>query len=178
MKILVITGSPHLDGTSSYLATQFIAGAEQKGHQVHRVDAASLNIEGCLGCNYCRNHNDVCIQKDAMKDVMPYVLQADLIAFTTPVYLMGISAQLKTILDRFYVNFLTLRQMKKKWILMVTCNDQTDTVIAPTKVFFDILMNHCGWEEVKSIYAQGYNTKEDIKDSIYAKEAYELGFQI
>lgn len=178
MKILIITGSPHSDGTSSYLAKQFMLGARTKGHEVHLVDAGNLHIRGCLGCNYCRNHGDICIQKDEMTDIMPYVLEADLIVFSSPVYCMGPSAQLKTILDRFYVNFHQIQKMHKKWALIMTCNDQTSTVLAPSQSFFHVLMNHLGWEKYIEIYAQGYNTKEDVLDSHYASDVYQYGYSL
>ena len=43
MKILVITGSAHKKGTSSYLADSFISGAEEAGHEVFRFDSAFKN---------------------------------------------------------------------------------------------------------------------------------------
>ena len=43
MNILVITGSAHKKGTSSYLADVFIKGAEEAGHAVSRFDAAFKN---------------------------------------------------------------------------------------------------------------------------------------
>lgn len=178
MKVLIITGSPHSDGTSSHLAKQFMRGAYAKGHDVHLVDAGNLAIRGCLGCNYCRKHENVCVQRDEMTEIMPYVLAADLILFSSPVYLMGPSAQLKTILDRFYVNFLELRTMKKKWALIMTCNDQTEKVIAPSQSFFHILMDHIGWDMYMEMYARGYNTKEDILESTYASDAYRYGYSL
>lgn len=40
MKIVVITGSHHKNGTSAHLAAAFIRGAEETGHEVCRFDAA------------------------------------------------------------------------------------------------------------------------------------------
>ena len=40
MKILLITGSPHKNGTTEVLAAEFIRGAHQSGHDVIRFDAA------------------------------------------------------------------------------------------------------------------------------------------
>ncbi len=39
MKVLVITGSPHKNGTSALLAEKFIRGATEAGHTVVRFDA-------------------------------------------------------------------------------------------------------------------------------------------
>ena len=46
MKITVITGSPRKNGTSNYMADEFIRGAEESGHEVYRFDSAKkmLNI--------------------------------------------------------------------------------------------------------------------------------------
>ncbi len=53
MKIVILTGSPHRDGTTSVLAEQFAAGAQAKGHDVFRFDAAFKNTHPCLGCDVC-----------------------------------------------------------------------------------------------------------------------------
>lgn len=178
MKILVLTGSPHLDGTSSYLAKQFLLGAKEKGHDVQRIDAASLSIKGCLGCNYCRTHDNVCVQKDAMSDVLQQLKDSDLIVFTTPIYCMGMSSQLKTVFDRFYSDLFVLKSLHKDTILMATCNDKTTIPVAPLQLHFRTFNDNLGWHIVKEIYAQGYNTKEDIQNSEYATEAYELGYSL
>ena len=44
MKILVMTGSPHKDGTSALLADKFIEGAKEAGHEIYRFDAGFKNI--------------------------------------------------------------------------------------------------------------------------------------
>ena len=44
MKIVVLTGSPHRNGTSSYLANKFIEGATEAGHEVTRFDAAFEDV--------------------------------------------------------------------------------------------------------------------------------------
>lgn len=39
MKILMITGSPHRNGTSNTLAREFAKGAEEAGHEADIYDA-------------------------------------------------------------------------------------------------------------------------------------------
>ena len=53
MKIVVVTGSPHKAGTSALLADKFIEGAESKGHEVFRFNAAFEDIHPCRGCDAC-----------------------------------------------------------------------------------------------------------------------------
>lgn len=45
MKITVLTGSPRRNGNSTYLAEQFIKGAEEQGHEVFRFDCAFRQVE-------------------------------------------------------------------------------------------------------------------------------------
>ena len=49
MNILMITGSAHKKGTSSYLADAFAKGAKEAGHAVCRFDAAYKNVHPCIG---------------------------------------------------------------------------------------------------------------------------------
>lgn len=48
MKILMITGSAHKNGTTAMLASEFIKGAEEAGHEVYRFDAAFKNVHPCI----------------------------------------------------------------------------------------------------------------------------------
>ena len=53
MKITVLTGSPHRDGTTALLAERFIEGAQAAGHQAYRFDAAEKEVFPCLACDQC-----------------------------------------------------------------------------------------------------------------------------
>ena len=55
MKILILNGSPHLDGPTSDMARAFAEGAKEAGHEVVSVNVAHKNIRGCMACEYCRN---------------------------------------------------------------------------------------------------------------------------
>ena len=63
MKILMIEGGPHKNGTSNTLAAEFIKWAESAGHTVETVDAVRTNIGGCLGCIVCQT-GAPSVQKD------------------------------------------------------------------------------------------------------------------
>ena len=67
MKILVLNGSPHPQGSTKDMVNAFKKGAESAGHIVDVVDVCKKKIGGCLACEYCRSkgHGE-CIQKDDM----------------------------------------------------------------------------------------------------------------
>ena len=65
MRIVVIEGSPHRDGSSNMLAREFIRGAEGAGHTVRVFDAAHSKIGPCRGCDVC-GMSGPCVQKDDM----------------------------------------------------------------------------------------------------------------
>ena len=112
MKITVITGSPHKNGTSALLVDKFIEGARKSRHDVFRFNAAFEEVKPCIGCDRC-GMNGPCIYKDSMNKLLPELLAADLVAFVTPLYYWGMTAQLKTVIDRFYSENSKLHIKKK-----------------------------------------------------------------
>ncbi len=100
MKIVVLEGSPNQNGSSNLLAENFIRGAEEAGHSVQVMDAAHANIHPCTGCIHC-GYEGPCSQKDDMDGFRQKILDADMMVFVTPLYYYGMSAQLKTLIDRF-----------------------------------------------------------------------------
>ena len=180
MKILVLTGSPHKNGTSFHLTKKFIEGAANAGHEVKRYDAAFLNLQGCLGCKYCRTHDNMCVRNDIMDEINKEVLAADMIVFSTPLFFFGMSAQLKTLIDRFYAILKDLQKKKenniqKKYMILTTCSDQEETTLSALLQSFKALGNNLGWTEGTHVLAQGYNKEHEIVDSIHAKQAYNIG---
>lgn len=100
MKILLLFGSPNLNGSSRILADNFIQGAKEAGHSVSMLDMAHANIHPCTGCLHC-GYEGPCIQKDDMKQIRKQILDTDMIVFVSPLYYYGFSAQLKILIDRF-----------------------------------------------------------------------------
>ena len=103
MRILIITSSPHGKGASSsnLLAEHFARGAAEAGHTVETFDAGHADLHPCLGCNHCGMAGP-CVRKDDMAAARAAILACDILVFVTPLYYFGMSAQLKTLIDRFY----------------------------------------------------------------------------
>lgn len=103
MKILVLNGSPRLNGNTMHMVKAFKKGAEDAGHSVDIENVAHMNIHGCLACEYCRTKEKaVCVQKDDMQKLYQKILEADMLVFASPIYYFTLSAQLQSVIHRTY----------------------------------------------------------------------------
>ena len=176
MKITVITGSPHKTGTSALLADTFIEGAKKSGHEVFRFNAAFEEVHPCIGCDRC-GMDGPCIYKDSMNKLNPELLAADLVAFVTPLYYWGMSAQLKTVIDRFYSSNSTLH-VKKKAVLMATAYDSNDWTMQALTAHYKTLLRYMGWEDAGMVLAVGCGGRSDIERTDFPNQAYRLGLKV
>lgn len=177
MKITVITGSPHEKGTSALLADKFIEGAQKSGHEAFRFNAAFEDIHPCLGCDRC-GMDGPCVHQDAIdKKLMPNLLAADLVVFVTPLYYWGMSAQLKTVIDRFYARNSKLH-VNKKGILMATAYDANDWTMSSLTLHYQTLMKYLGWEDIGTVLAVGCGSRPVIERTQFPEQAYQLGLKV
>lgn len=174
--IVVITGSPHRNGTSALLADKFIEGAQSKGHNVFRFNAAFENINPCQGCNACQR-NGPCIQKDAIeKKLMPELLKSDVIVLITPLYYYAMSAQLKTVVDRFYSH---LRGFDgKKTLLMATAYNSAGWTFEALVDHYKSLTGYMKWQDMGMMLGYGCGSRSNIERSEFPEQAFKLGQSI
>ncbi len=173
MKIVVLTGSPRRNGNSNQLADAFCAGAMDAGHKVFRYDAATLKINPCKACEWCREHGGRCISNDAMSDIYGHLLAADLLVLATPIYYFGMSAQLKAAVDRLHA--LSARIKGKQAILLATCGDTEDTVADALLAHFSAICTYCEWEQVGLMIARGVYEPDDIAGTDFISKARAMG---
>ncbi len=103
MRILILNGSPHPQGNTKALVDAFTKGAQSAGHEVVECTVGTMNIKGCLACEYCHTKGEgKCIQKDDMEKVYPELAAADLVVFASPVHYFAITGQLQSAIARFY----------------------------------------------------------------------------
>ncbi|MBP2655475.1 MAG: reductase [Firmicutes bacterium] len=178
MKITIITGSPHKNGTSALLADKFIEGSQKAGHEVFRFNAAFEDIHPCLGCDRC-GMNGPCVHQDAIaKKLQPELIAADLVVFVTPLYYFGMSAQLKTVIDRFYASNVKLSGSGKKAILMATAYDDKDWTMSVLTQHYQTVVKYLGWEDIGTVLAVGCGSRPLIERSEFPEQAYQMGLKI
>lgn len=173
MKVLVLTGSPRKNGNTNTLAARFIEGAKAAGHDVFRFDAAESKVSPCRACNAC-GMNGPCVIKDDFEQLREKLVEADVIAFATPMYYFGFSSQLKAVIDRFYACGDDLKFPKKAALIVTLADTNPDTAAAAVLQFRKIAAYE-GWADGGVLVAPGLWSAGDAKNSPYADQAYALG---
>ena len=104
MNVLILMGSPRLQGNTAHLCRPFIEELEAEGAQIRYVTLADKNIHPCGGCYACQNVSGAygCVQQDDMFAIVEDVLWAELIVLATPIYTWYCTAPMKNVLDRHY----------------------------------------------------------------------------
>ncbi len=175
MKIVVITSSPHPhdESTSIYLADRFTKGAEAAGHEVFTFDAANSETHPCRGCDQCHMDGPCIFRDDIENTLMPKMLEADLLVLTTPLYYFGMSAQLKTIVDRFYSR--TGKLHNKKSILIGTAYNRDDWTMSALVDHYDTLVRYMEWQDVGKVLGIGCGSRSLVERSEFGGMAEKMG---
>ena len=128
MKILLLFGSPNLNGSSRILADNFIQGAKEAGHSVSMLDIAHANIHPCAGCLHC-GYEGPCIQKDDIQEIVHLIRKCQIVILAAPVYWANVPAPVKNLFDRLLGaaieetnTFPKPHLQGKKYLLLTSCN--------------------------------------------------------
>lgn len=95
--VTFINGSPRKQNSSKIV--EYAGSLLDKDHTQSVVHVAEKEINFCKACNYCKQ-NGICIQKDDANEINKELAKANAIIFVTPVYMGGMTGQLKTLIDR------------------------------------------------------------------------------
>ncbi len=175
MKITVLTGSPRKNGTSNYMADEFVRGAKENGHEIYRFDSARAEVKNCLGCNACGMGERPCIHKDDFVELRENLLNSDIIVFVTPIYYFGMTSTMKRVVDRFYSIDSQIRNGKKKGILISVQHASVDMVKELINAHYQAILGWLGMENIGIINAIGIESVEHLKQTDYPNKAYKLG---
>ena len=174
MKIIALQGSPNIDGSTAILVEEFVRGAREAGHAVERVDVARLDVRPCTGCVAC-GYEGPCVQRDGMGAVRSSLLAADMVVLATPLYYYGMSAQLKTVVDRFcsFNASLTARHLKSA--LLAVAWNADDWTFEALAAHYRTLVRYLQMDDCGMVLGRGCGTPAMTRRSEAVKEAYGLG---
>lgn len=174
MRITVLFGSPNRKGSTNILVEEFKRGAEESGHQVEVIDVCHADIHPCIGCVAC-GYEGPCVQKDDVEIIRHRLLSSDMVVFATPLYYYGMSAQLKTVVDRFCAYNSSLNGRNLKSALLTVAWNADDWTFEALEAHYKTLVRYINFEDKGMVRGYGCGSPAMTQRSIYPKEAYELG---
>ena len=189
ISVLGISGSPHRDGNTETLLDSFLDGARAAGASVEKVALVDLDYTPCRGCNACHKTGE-CIVKDEAPALYDRILAADCVAIASPIYSMGITAQLKGFIDR--AQYLWARKFilktldfspehikKHRGVFISTAGQNLAHVFDSAFPAISALFHGTGFDYSDNIVANNMDRYNGIKNHPTAlKEAYMKGRQI
>ena len=174
MKITVFQGSPNQGGSTAYLCSQFCRGAQDAGHETGIIHLSKLNIHPCTGCLYC-GYEGPCAQRDDMDLLRRTILDSDMLVFATPLYYYGMSAQLKTVIDRFCSSNFSIQEKHFRSVLITAAWNADDWTFEALTAHYRTLVRYLNLTDEGMILGYGCGTLQQTKRSSSAENAYLLG---
>jgi multimeric flavodoxin WrbA len=187
--VLGISGSPHRHGNTETLLESFLDGAKAAGAEVEKVILKDLDYSPCRGCNACHKTGD-CVVKDDAIILFEKVLKCDCLAIASPIYTMGITAELKGFIDRgqylwarkfiFKTLYFTNDHIRRhKGLFVSTAGQNWDHVFDGAFPAITAIFNGTGFEYYDNIIANNMDEYKGIRNHPTAlKEAFEKGQKV
>ncbi len=97
--MLGIAGSPRRGGNTDLLLAEVMKGAASRGAEVKTVVLNNLKVAPCQHCDACLEAGR-CKIEDDMQMVYRELEDADRIVLASPIQFMGVTAQMKAMIDR------------------------------------------------------------------------------
>jgi multimeric flavodoxin WrbA len=189
IKVLGISGSPHRHGNTETLLDSFLDGAHASGATTEKVVLKSLQYTPCRGCNACHKNGECIVNDDAII-LYEKILDSDCFAVASPIYTMGITAELKGFIDRqqyLWARKFILKTLyfsdnhikQHKGIFISTAGLGWENVFDGAFPVVTALFNTTGFEYYDNVIANDMDRFGGIKNHPTAlKEAFDKGVKI
>ncbi len=111
MKVLMINGSPRVNGNTTVALAELEKVFAQNGIETETVQVGGLAIRGCLGCGYCYK-NGKCTVDDIVNELALKFEACDGLVVASPVYYAAANGTLVSLLDRLFYSTKFNKTMK------------------------------------------------------------------
>ena len=98
-EVLGIAASPRKDGNSEILLDTCLEGVNEAGISYEKIRICEMKISPCLNCGGC-DKTGQCVVDDDMQALFKKFLDSPILIVSSPVFFMGLPAQLKAAVDR------------------------------------------------------------------------------
>jgi len=111
MKVLLINGSPNLNGCTYTALSEVEKTLNEEGIDTEIVHVGNKDIRGCIGCRKCRTTGK-CVFDDLVNEVNPKLAECDGIVIGSPVYFASANGNLVSFIDRLFYSASCDKTMK------------------------------------------------------------------
>ena len=101
MKVLILNGSPRMDGNTTLAVDEMVKVFEKEGVESEVVRIGNKDIRGCIACGTCHSKGS-CVFDDIVNELAVKFEQADGLVVATPVYYASANATVIACLDRLF----------------------------------------------------------------------------
>jgi len=102
MKILLVNGSPHQDGTTARALKEVEKIILQAGFETEWFHLGTAPIRGCIACRACSKLDHCAFDDDPCNTLIEMAKEADGFVFGSPVYYASINGAFGAVLDRAF----------------------------------------------------------------------------
>lgn len=184
MRVLGIAGSPRHGGNTDKLLAEVMRGAASRGAEIKTLRICQMDIAPCRHCDDCSEAGDCSIDDD-MQTVYKELASADRIVLASPLYFMGLTAQLKAMIDRcqaLWVKKYVLKmpplgdRRQRKGLFVSTGGRRGEGIFQPATATVKAFFTSLDIEYAGELLFAGMDDKEAAADSPDTlKQAYLAG---
>ena len=101
MKVLILNGSPRMNGNTTLAVDEMVKVFEEEGIETEVVRVGNQAVRGCIACGKCAELGK-CVFDDIVNEIAPKFEEADGLVVATPVYYASANATVIAVLDRLF----------------------------------------------------------------------------
>lgn len=101
MKVLIINGSPRMNGNTTIAVNEMVKIFEKEGVETEVVRIGTMVVRGCIACGTCFKKGQ-CVFDDVVNELAPKFEAADGLVVASPVYYASANATISACLDRLF----------------------------------------------------------------------------
>lgn len=102
MKVLVLNGSPRVDGNTYSAIAEAEKVFKEKGVETEIINVGASPVRGCVACGYCAEHKKCAFNDGGVNEAAEKLKAADGLIIASPVYYASANGTLISFLDRLF----------------------------------------------------------------------------
>ena len=101
MNVLMINGSPRINGNTTIALEEMRKAFDEEGVNTEIIQVGNKDVRGCIACGRCAELGK-CVFDDIVNELAPKFEKADGLVIASPVYFASANATLIAVLDRLF----------------------------------------------------------------------------